>query len=80
MKIFPVSGGDGKTYTKQDGQALSWTGEHVDYNQVIGSYTSQAYHQIDQSNYPKVCKTLLKIILWGLINSVCLIIYRQEFL
>lgn len=58
--------GDGKTYTKQDGQALSWAGEHVDYNQVIGSYTSQAYHQIDQSNYPESMQNIIKDYFMGL--------------
>lgn len=58
--------GDGKTYTKQSEQALSWVGEHVDYNQVIGSYTSQAYHQIDQSNYPESMKNIIKDYFMGL--------------
>ena len=54
------SNSSGQSYMTESDQAATWRGESVDYNQVIGEYTNQAYTNMETSNIPDSMKDLIK--------------------
>lgn len=49
---------NGSSVTQKGGQA--WTGDSVNYEQVIGSYSDRAYNKVENSNYPKGVQDVVK--------------------
>ena len=54
------SAGDGTSYSSQGGPSLTWSGNSVAYEQVIGSYSDQAMSKIQGSNYPAGMQDIVK--------------------
>ncbi len=54
------SNSSGTSYLTESEQTITWTGESVDYNQVIGEYTNQAYTGMESSNIPDSMKDLIR--------------------
>ena len=54
------SPGEGDSYLSEGGAALTWSGEQVTYDQVIGEYSSQAMTQIENSDYPSAMQDLIR--------------------
>lgn len=50
----------GTSYVIQGGDSLTWSGNSVDYNQVIGEYSKQALSQISNSDYPAGVQDIVK--------------------
>lgn len=50
----------GASYVTQGGESLTWSGNVVEYGQVIGDYSKQAMSQIGQSNYPAGVQDIVK--------------------
>ena len=44
----------------ESNQTATWSGQSVDYNQVIGNYTNQAYTNMESSNIPDSMKDLIR--------------------
>ncbi|MCD8216628.1 MAG: hypothetical protein LUD01_01035 [Clostridiales bacterium] len=51
--------GEGTTYST-NGNSLTWFGNEVAYDQVIGSYTEQALSEIQGANYPGGLQDLIR--------------------
>lgn len=51
---------EGTSYVIQGGDSLTWSGNSVDYNQVIGEYSKQALSQISNSDYPAGVQDIVK--------------------
>lgn len=49
---------NGSSVTEKGGQA--WSGNSVNYEQVIGDYSQNAYNQVESSNYPKGVQDIVK--------------------
>ena len=52
--------GDGSSYVTQGGEALTWSGNQVEYGQVIGEYSRQAMSQINQASYPPGVQDIIR--------------------
>lgn len=50
----------GKNYASQGGPSLSWSGNSVNYEQVLGSYSKQAMSKVQGSNYPGGLQDIVK--------------------
>ena len=48
----------GSGTTQKGGEA--WAGTSVDYQQVIGSYTQNAYNKVENANYPSGVQNIVK--------------------
>lgn len=51
---------EGTSYSIQGGDALTWSGNAVDYEQVVGEYSKQALSEIEQSDYPAGVQDIVK--------------------
>ena len=51
---------EGNSYLTESNQVMTWSGESVTYEQVIGNYTNQAYTNMESSNIPDSMKELVK--------------------
>lgn len=51
---------EGTSYLSKGGDALTWSGNAVDYEQVVGEYSKQALSEIEQSDYPAGVQDLVK--------------------
>lgn len=51
---------DGTSYRTDSDQALSWSGNSVEYNQVIGEYTDKAYSKIENNQVPQGMEDVVK--------------------
>ena len=51
---------NGNSYLTESNQTATWSGQSVDYNQVIGNYTNQAYTNMESSNIPDSMKDLIR--------------------
>lgn len=40
------------SYTSKSDQSMAWSGNHVDYNSVVGSYKSKANSRIQSGSVP----------------------------
>ena len=49
---------NGESLEQHGGQA--WRGDSVNYQQVIGDYSNNAYNKVDSSNYPKGVQDIVK--------------------
>lgn len=54
------SAGEGASYSSQGGPSLTWSGNSVAYDQVIGSYSDQAMSKIQGANYPTGVQDIVK--------------------
>ena len=50
----------GNSSFMQSNQSLTWAGQSVEYNKVVGQYTEQAYSNLQQSKIPESMKSLIK--------------------
>ena len=53
-------------YTQKSSDSLTWAGNSVNYNQVIGNYANQAYSNLENSNIPSSMKDIVKAYFEGL--------------
>lgn len=60
------SASDGDSYTIQSESGPAWSGQKTGYTQVIGEYTYEACHKIDQSSVPEPVKDMVKDYFSGL--------------
>lgn len=51
---------EGTSYVTQGGDSLTWSGNSVDYSQVVGEYSKQALSQISSSDYPAGVQDIVK--------------------
>ena len=51
---------EGASYTSQGGASLTWSGNSVEYGQVIGEYSRQALSRISGSDYPAGVQDIIK--------------------
>lgn len=51
---------DGTSYRTDSDQVLSWSGNSVEYNQVIGEYTDKAYSKIENNQVPQGMEDVVK--------------------
>ena len=53
-------------YTQKSSDSLTWAGNSVNYNQVVGNYAAQAYSNLESSNIPSSMKDIVKAYFEGL--------------
>lgn len=53
-------------YTQKTSNGLTWAGNSVNYNQVVGNYANQAYSQLENSKIPDYMKDVVKSYFEGL--------------
>ena len=58
--------GNGSSYITDSETGLAYAGQKTDYQQVVGSYTSEAYSKIDNSSIPDNLKDIVKDYFSGL--------------
>ncbi len=51
---------DGESYQTVGGEGLTWSGEKVDYNEVVGEYTKEAYSRIENNEVPRGLEDVVK--------------------
>ena len=51
--------GEGTTYT-ESGAAVTWSGNSVSYDRVVGQYSSKAVADLDNSDYPEGLKSVIR--------------------
>jgi hypothetical protein len=59
------SSGDSSYFTETK-QGLAWNGETMDYRQVTGEYTQDAYRKLDNQTIPEAVKDMVKDYFSGL--------------
>ncbi len=52
--------GEGDSYQTVGGEGLTWSGEKVSYNEVVGEYTQEAYARIENNEVPKGMEDVVK--------------------
>ena len=50
---------EGESY-QTIGEGLTWSGEKVDYNEVVGEYTKEAYSRIEKNEVPRGMEDVVK--------------------
>lgn len=51
---------EGESYQTVGGEGLTWSGEKVDYNEVVGEYTKEAYSRIENNEVPRGMEEVVK--------------------
>lgn len=51
---------EGTSYVTEGGDSLTWSGDSVEYGQVIGEYSKQALSEIQGSDYPAGVQDIVK--------------------
>ncbi len=51
---------EGDSYQTVGGEGLTWAGEKVNYNEVVGEYTEEAYSRIENNEVPKGMEDVVK--------------------
>ena len=51
---------EGESYQTIGGEGLTWAGEKVNYNEVAGEYTKEAYSRIENNEVPKGMEDVVK--------------------
>lgn len=51
---------EGESYQTISGEGLTWSGEKVDYNEVVGEYTKEAYSRIENHEVPRGMEEVVK--------------------
>ncbi len=51
---------EGESYQSHGGPGLTWAGERVNYEQVVGEYTQEAYSKIENNEVPKGMEDVVK--------------------
>lgn len=52
--------GSGESYKSIGGQGLTWSGEKVNYDAIIGEYTKKAYARMENNEVPKGMEEIVK--------------------
>lgn len=52
--------GEGASYTAKGGDSLTWSGNQIAFQQVLGSYSDQAVQKVQGSNYPGSVQDVVK--------------------
>lgn len=61
-----TNNGSGSSYTQKTQKGIAWSGNSVNYNQVVGDYANQAYSQIEGDQIPDAMKAIVKTYFEGL--------------
>ena len=51
---------EGENYHVDGGPAITWSGNKVQYDQVVGEYSRQALSDIENSGYPAGVQEIIK--------------------
>ncbi len=51
---------EGESYQSSGGAGLTWSGEKVNYDEVVGEYTKEAYSKIEKNEVPKGMEDVVK--------------------
>ncbi len=51
---------EGESYQSSGGAGLTWSGEKINYDEVVGEYTKEAYSKIEKNEVPKGMEDVVK--------------------